>query len=82
MVKIKDKENPKSRIRKIIYYIQGKSHKAIRFFSRIFTARREWYDIFIVPKGKKKNSNQEFSAQEDYNLELRKRLRVAQMSKS
>ena len=59
MVKVKEKEDPKSSERKTTCYVQGKCHTATsRFSSETLQARREWHDIFRVPKVKKKKSFQ------------------------
>ena len=84
MVKVKEKEDPKSSERKTTCYVQGKCHTATsRFSSETLQARREWHDIFRVPKGKKKKkaSNQDFSIKQGYHSEFKERSRVSKREK-
>ena len=58
MVKVKEKEDPKSSKRKTTCYVQGKynllcTNGCQQIFIRNFTGQREWHDIFKVSKEKK-----------------------------
>ena len=62
MVKVKEKEDPKSSKRKTTCYVQGKynllcTNGCQQIFIRNFTGQREWHDIFKVSKEKKKKTS-------------------------
>ena len=89
MVKVKEKEDPKSSKRKTTCYVQGKynllcTNGCQQIFIRNFTGQREWHDIFKVSKEKKKKpaSNQEFSIKQGYHSELKNISRVSHRAKT
>ena len=83
LTKIKDKERTlkATRVKQQITYKGIPIRLSADFSAETLQARKDWHDIFTVPKGKKpyKLDN---SIQQGYHSELRKRERASQTSKN